>query len=106
MTKRSLLKYTKSLLVYDAIRTMFKAYIGALNLEVSDSKINLLVDKFFEVYQDYVIDSFEELDIQVIEKDGANYIMIEELMAKIVNIVASKLTVELLLVEVRKDIIN
>jgi len=86
---------------------MFKAYIEALHLEVSDSRIDILVDKFFEVYQNYVMDAFEELDIQTCEIDGVNFITIEELMAKIVNIVASKLTVELLLVEVKnKRVIN
>lgn len=104
MAEDGLLKYTRELLVYDAVNTMFRSYINALHYDVSEEKLKELIDKYLDMYQDYVIQSFEELNMQTIESNNKQFIMIDELMAKVTNIVAAKLVAELLLVELRKEI--
>lgn len=104
MTEGGLLKYSRDLLVYDAVNTMFKSYLTALHYDISTEKLEELINKYLDMYKDYVIKSFEELDIRTIQNKDKNYIMIDELMAKLTNIVAAKLVAELLLVELRKEI--
>lgn len=104
MTEEGLLKYSRNLLVYDAVHTMFKSYLTAIHYDIPDEELEKLVDKYLGMYNDYVVQSFEELDLKTIKTESKSYIMVEELMAKITNIVAAKLVAELLLVELRKKI--
>ncbi len=104
MTDNGLLKYSRDLLVYDAVNTMFRSYLTAIHYDMSDERLAGLVEKYLDMYKDYVIKSFEELNIKTIQNRNKNYIMIDELMVKVTNIVAAKLVAELLLVELRKEI--
>jgi len=104
MTEEGLLKYSRDLLVYDAVHTMFKSYLTALHHDLPDEQLGKMIEKYLNMYMDYVVQSFEELDMKTIKYRNNNYIMIDELMTKVTNIVAAKLVAELLLVELRKEI--
>lgn len=104
MTDESLLKYTRGLLMYDSVNTAFKAYLDVIHYDITDEKMEKLVERYLKIYKDYIIRSFEELDIQTITKGKENFIMVDELMLKVTRIVSAKLVAELLLVELRKEI--
>lgn len=104
MTEESLLKYSRDLLVYDAINTMFRSYLTAIHYDLTDDILDKLIKKYLVMYMDYIVQSFEELNLQTTQIGGKSYIIAEELMTKITNIVAAKLVAELLLVELRKKI--
>lgn len=104
MTEESLLKYSRDLLVYDAINTMFRSYLTAIHYDLTDDILDKLIKKYLVMYMDYIVKSFEELNLQTTQIGGKSYIIAEELMTKITNIVAAKLVAELLLVELRKKI--
>lgn len=104
MTEESLLKYSRDLLVYDAINTMFRSYLTAIHYDLTDDILDKLIKKYLVMYMDYIVQSFEELSLQTTQIGGKSYIIAEELMTKITNIVAAKLVAELLLVELRKKI--
>lgn len=104
MADESLLKYSRNLLVYDAVHTMFKAYLAAIHYDIPNERLEELIDKYLEMYNDYVIQSFEELDLKLVQTKEKKYMLIDELMVKVTNIVAAKLVAELLLVELRKEI--
>ena len=104
MPEESLLKYSRKLLVYDSVNTMFKSYLTALRYDIPDDRLEELVKKYLDMYMDYVVRSFEELDLQTMQTHDNSYITTEELMSKVTNLMAAKLTAELLLVELRKEI--
>lgn len=104
MTEESLLKYSRDLLVYDAINTMFRSYLTAIHYDLTDDILDKLIKKYLVMYMDYIVQSFEELNLQTTQIGKKSYIIAEELMTKITNIVAAKLVAELLLVELRKKI--
>lgn len=104
MVEDSLLKYTRGLLIYDSVNTMFKAYLDAIHYDITEEEMEKLVERYLEIYKDYIMRSFEELDIQTITKGKENFIMVDELMIKVTKIVSAKLIAELLLVELRKEI--
>jgi len=104
MTEDGLLKYSRDLLVYDAVHTMFKSYLTAIHYDLPDKQLEKMIEKYLNMYMDYVVQSFEELNLQAIKTESKSYIMMDELMTKVTNIVAAKLVAELLLVELRKEI--
>jgi hypothetical protein len=104
MTEDGLLKYSRDLLVYDAVHTMFKSYLTALHYDLPDEQLKKMIEKYLNMYHGYVVQSFDELNLQTVKTESKSYIMVDELMAKITNIVAAKLVAELLLVELRKEI--
>jgi len=102
MPNESMLKYSNDILIKDAITAILKTHLKAYDLEnFIEDDINYLIKKFSNIYKDYIIDSFKELDIQIINVEGKNYIMMEELMTKVSNILASKLAIEIILLELK-----
>jgi hypothetical protein len=104
MTEDSLLTYSRGLLVYDSVNTMFRSYLTAIHYNITNERLDELVKKYLDMYMDYVVRSFEELDLQTMQTHDNSYITTEELMSKVTNLVAAKLVAELLLVELRKEI--
>ena len=105
MLYESMLKYSNDVLIKDAITAIFKTHLRAYELEdFTDDDVNYLVKRFSNIYKDYIIDSFKELDIQTITIEGKSYIMMEELMAKISNVLASKLAIEIILLELKSKV--
>jgi len=98
---QSLKEFTKNMLLRDAIAAIFVTYLKNFNLEdkFDEERFEKLTNKFDSMYHDYVAATFEDLDIQTFQKDGINYIGIDELMLKIAGVVSSKLAVEILLLE-------
>jgi len=83
---------------------MFESYANAYGLieneKISREQIEYMVEKFEEMYQEYVEEIFKELDIQLIEIDGSEFIEVGELMTKVAGISAAKLAVEILVIEI------
>jgi hypothetical protein len=102
MADESLKEFTKSILLKDAIAAIFMTYLKSFQLEgiFSDDVFEKLTEKFDGMYHDYVAATFVDLDIQTFEKDGINYIGVDELMLKIAGLISSKLAAEILLLEV------
>ncbi len=100
--EESIQKFSKGVAVQDAIVNIFRTYLQTfhLDVEISDDRFDLLIDKFTERYQVYIIKSFEDLDIQVQQVSQTEYILVGELMLKVAGLLASKLAAELLLLEV------
>jgi phage tail tube protein FII len=98
----SISEYRKYVLIKDSIAEIFKTYIEGYGLsgKLSNIEVEKLTDRFEKEYKQYIIDTFIELDIQVKEINGINYIVIDELMSKVAGVVASKLTAELLMIEI------
>ncbi len=102
MTEESLLKYSRKLLVHDSIISMFKSYIKSYSLgsKISEEDLHRMVSHFSEIYTDYITRSFEELDIQTLEVENAPRIVRNELMTKVAGMLASKLAVEILMLDI------
>lgn len=100
--EESIKQFSKGVLVQDAIINIFRTYLQTfhLDVEISDDRLDLLIDKFTERYQVYIIKSFEDLEIQVQQVSQTEYILVGELMLKVAGLLASKLAAELLLLEV------
>ena len=104
----SISEYNKYVLIRDSITEIFKAYIEGYGLSDKINKIEIekLINRFEKEYKQYVIDTFLELDIQTKEINGVNFIVIDELMAKVAGVVASKLAAELLMIELVNRFVN
>jgi len=101
MGDESLKEYAKNLLIQDAIIAIFMTYLKLFNIEdnFSDERLDRVINKFTDMYHDYVTASFEDLDIQTLNLNGINYIGVDELMLKVAGVMSSKLAVEILLLE-------
>jgi len=101
MSDESLKEYTKNVMLQDAIISIFMTYIQSFGIEdeFSDERFEKLTKKFSGMYHEYVTATFEDLDIQTFNKNGINYIGVDELMLKIAGIISSKLAAEILLLE-------
>lgn len=102
MNQESLKDYTKSVLIQDAIISIFITYLKSFHMEdeFTDERLDKVINKFTSMYHEYVTATFEDLDIQTFKIDGVNYIGVDELMLKIAGIIASKLASEILLLEI------
>ncbi len=102
MSEESIKEYTKNVLLQDAIVEIFRTYLKSFQIEnmVSVERLDLLIDKFNDTYHEYIMGTFEDLDIQTLDIDGVTYIGVEELMIKIAGIISSKLAAEILLLEI------
>jgi len=97
-----MLKYSNEMLIKDIVALIFKTHIKAYALEYfTDEDVDYLVKKFSNIYKDYIIDCFKELDIQTVNVEGKDYVPIEEIMIKVSNILASKLAIEIILLELK-----
>ena len=102
MPDDSLLKYTRKILLRDSINSIFKSYIRSYNLEtkISNERLEEMIDHFIEIYKDYIDRVFEELDLMMTRTGDVTYLDMEELMTKMTGIIASRLVVELLLLDI------
>ncbi len=97
-----MLKYSNEILIKDVVALIFKTHIKAYQIEDFDADdIDYLVKKFSNIYKDYIIDCFKELDIQTIRVEGKSYVPIDEIMIKVSNVLASKLAIEIILLELK-----
>jgi hypothetical protein len=98
----SIKDFTKSVILQDAIVNIFMMYLKLFSLEdiIEPDRLDVLIDRFEKTYHSYIITSFEQLDVQIIKMNQTEYILVGELMAKVTNLMASKLAAELLLLEV------
>ena len=98
----SIAEYRKYVLVRDSIAEIFKSYIEGYRLsdKLTSKEVEKLTDRFEKEYKQYIMDTFVALDIQTTEKDGVDFIVIDELMSKVAGVVASKLAAELLMIEI------
>ena len=98
----SIAEYRKYVLVRDSIADIFKSYIEGYKLDdkLTSKEVEKLTNRFEKEYKQYIMDTFVALDIQTIEKDGVDFIVIDELMSKVAGVVASKLAAELLMIEI------
>ena len=98
----SIAEYRKYVLVRDSIADIFKSYIEGYKLDdkLTSKEVEKLTNRFEIEYKQYIMDTFVALDIQTIEKDGVDFIVIDELMSKVAGVVASKLAAELLMIEI------
>jgi len=100
----SILDYTRRILVSDSIFDMFESYANAYGLieneKISKEQIEHMVERFEEMYQEYIAEIFKELDVQLVEMDGYEFIEVGELMTKVAGISAAKLAVEILIIEI------
>ncbi len=100
----SILTYTRDMLVYDSIFDMFESYANAYGLieheKISKEQIEHMVQQFQEMYQEYIAEIFKELDVQLVEMDGHEFIEVGELMTKVAGVSAAKLAVEILIIEI------
>lgn len=101
MSSNSIKEYAKNVIIQDAIISIFLTYLKTFDIEddFSKERLDKIIDKFTGMYQDYVTATFRDLDIQTFEIDKINYIGVDELMLKIAGLTASKLAVEILLLE-------
>ena len=97
--KDGLLDYSRGIILKDAVISIFKSYIKAYSIEteITDEMFDYMVEKFIEVYQTYVIHTFEDLDIRTVEVNNIKYLGVDELMHKVSGLAASKLAAEILL---------
>jgi hypothetical protein len=102
MAEESLLKYSRKILIKDSIINIFKSYINVYNLQtkISEKELDKMVDHFSDIYMDYIIRSFEELNIQIHDIDDAPYVAGNELMTKVAGMLASKLAAEILMLDI------
>ena len=102
MSDESILKYSNDVLLKDTIAIIFKTHMKAYGIEdFTDNDLEYIVNRFSSIYKNYIIDSFKELDIQTVYINGKNYVEIQELMSNVSNILASKLAIEILLLELK-----
>lgn len=97
----SISEYRKYVVIRDSISDIFSTYIDGYGLtdKLNSKEIERLTNRFEQKYKKYIMDTFVELDIQITEMNGTNVIIIDELMAKVAGVVASKLAAELLMIE-------
>jgi len=70
MTEDGLLKYSRDLLVYDAVHTMFKSYLTAIHYDLPDEQLEKMIEKYLNMYMDYVVQSFDELNLKTIKTES------------------------------------
>jgi hypothetical protein len=101
MTQNNLKEYAKGVIIQDAIISIFLTYLKTFDIEddFSKERLDKIIGRFTDMYHGYVAATFEDLDIQTFTIGEINYIGVDELMLKIAGLTASKLAVEVLLLE-------